>query len=447
MLRRKFLKSGLITSAFLGMSQHLGQSKPESVCPYGKLVPDPEGLLNLPKGFSYQVISRLGNRMSDGYKVPGQFDGMAAFQSRENPDHLVLVRNHEIGIQFLHLGPFDNNAFLPSEIDRSLSYDPGRIGFPQFVGGTTNIVYNTKTKQVEKEFLSLLGTDRNCAGGVTPRETWITCEEPIDTQSELGVHHGYCFEVSPTEQMGLQKPEPITAMGRFRHEAIAVDPQSHYVYLTEDRHEGALYRFRPIDPHNYHRGGVLEALVVKEHRTFDTRNWQAPLMSLQKPYAYDWVELTEPESPKDDLRFQAADKGGAIFARAEGCWCDGDKIWFACTNGGPTKQAQLFYLNTKQQTLHLFLQPEGDDLLTNADNLTVAPNSDVFICEDRASGAGPSKLQVVSAKGACYTLAENALNSSELAGACFSPDGRTLFLNIQTPGYTVAINGPWPWLG
>lgn len=446
MNRRNFCKTGLFTTAFLGMSKNITLGSTLAPSPYGNLIPDPEGLLSLPKGFSYKVISRLGDRMSDGFKVPGQFDGMGAFQSHENPDHTILIRNHEIGLQFLHLGPFENNAILPKSISPDLSYDSGRIGFPPFVGGTTSLVLNQKTGEVVSQFLSLTGTDRNCAGGITPDNSWITCEEPEDTITALGQHHGYCFQVRATEKMELQKPEPIKDMGRFRHEAIAVCPTSSKVYLTEDRGDGLFYRFTPVDTKDYLKGGTLEALVIKKQKTFDTRNWEdSQSMDLNSPYGCEWVEITDPESPKDDLRLQGAEKGAAVFARAEGCWCDGDKIWFVCTNGGPTEQGQLFYYDTSKEELTLFLQPEGNDLLTNGDNLTISPQGDIFICEDRAKDRGSSKLQVVSPSGENFILAENILNTSELAGACFSPNGDTLYLNIQSPGYTLAITGPWGW--
>lgn len=437
--RRQFLGTTALATAFSSLNTHLSSAEKPVV---QQLSNDLNGLLNLPEEFTYKIISRMGNRMSDGFKVPGQFDGMAAFTG--DGDETILIRNHEIGLQFLHLGPFENNAIFPKELDKDLSYNSGRKGYPPYVGGTTTLVYNQKTKEVSNEYLSLTGTDRNCAGGVTPHGTWITCEEPLDTTSILGRHHGYCFEVKPNQATQLQKAVPIKEMGRFRHEAIAVDAESGIVYLTEDRHEGLLYRFIPKYRNDYYKGGTLQALAATETATLDTRNWNGITLPMNKATSIEWVTIDNPESPDDDLRFQGAKKGCAIFARAEGCWAENGEVWFVCTNGGPSKQAQLFKIDTKKQILRLEYQPEGTDLLTNGDNLTIAPNGDVFICEDRAKGA--SKLQVFPKNGAPYTFAENILNRSELAGACFSPNGQTLFLNIQSPGYTLAIEGAWPWL-
>ena len=70
----------------------------------------------------------------------------------------------------------------------------------------------------------------------------------------------------------------------------------------------------------------------------------------------------------------------------------------------------------------------------------MAPFGDLFLCED---GSGSEYVVGVNPAGELYRFAENSLNGSEFAGACFSPDGKTLFVNIQTPGITLAIWGPW----
>ena len=74
------------------------------------------------------------------------------------------------------------------------------------------------------------------------------------------------------------------------------------------------------------------------------------------------------------------------------------------------------------------------------DNITLAPWGDLIACED---GDGENFLVGVTPEGEPYRLARNAMNDSEFAGAVFSPDRTTLFVNIQTPGLTLAITGPW----
>jgi secreted PhoX family phosphatase len=88
------------------------------------------------------------------------------------------------------------------------------------------------------------------------------------------------------------------------------------------------------------------------------------------------------------------------------------------------------------------------------DNLTVSPNGCVLICED--GGRDGQMLMGLSSGGELFPLVRNAVElngeykglsgnyrGSEWCGACFSPDGQWLFANIQKPGITVAITGPW----
>ena len=104
------------------------------------------------------------------------------------------------------------------------------------LGGTTTLVYDTRTQTLEKHFLSLIGTIRNCAGGLTPWNTWITCEETMQkAEGTYDADHGYNFEVPASADIGLADPIPLKAMGRFNHEAVAVDPKTGIVYETEDR--------------------------------------------------------------------------------------------------------------------------------------------------------------------------------------------------------------------
>lgn len=415
--------------------------------------------MDLPKGFHYQILSRTGDKMNDGYKVPGKPDGTGCF-NLDYENRVVLVRNHELGHKEFALGPFDGKRKLPDGFDPELCFDTGgefktlgkKSNAPPFTGGTTNLVYNLSTGKVEKQFLSLVGTDRNCAGGVTPWNSWVTCEEPANTTSVFGLRHGYNFDVPASDNVGITKPVALKEMGRFRHEAVAVDPDTGYVYQTEDRGDGVIYRFLPKEKGNLSAGGKLQALVIAGKPTCDTRNWDK-----KKPFAkgnrykVEWIDLDQVDTPEDDLRYRAAKQGAAVFARAEGMWYGSESevgersVYFACTNGGKELQGQIFRYFPDDNTIELYLEPNRSDLLRNADNITISPSSGhLFICEDLGRH---SHIRGVNRDGQIYTFSRNPSTthqgSSELAGACFSPNGKVMFVNIQNPGITLAIHGPF----
>lgn len=443
-VRRDFLKTGLLAGGFLGLQRALGAPNAKGArvdrvaSGYGPLMRDPENLLDLPEGFRYRVLSRCGEKMSDGYLVPGKADGMAAFEGEDG--RVILVRNHELGVEFANLSALPNAKECPEGMP---CYDAGEEG--EFVdpGGTTHLIYNPATGEVEREFLSLIGTDKNCAGGPTPWGSWITCEEPQFLTEGRGAKHGWCFEVQANTE-GVQDPVLLRGLGRFRHEAIAVNPATGVVFLTEDRHESLFYRFIPEVKGDLTKGGKLQALALQGQETSDSRNWNGQTFPEGKGLSIEWIDLEDTDAPKDDLRIRGAKAGGTLFARGEGCWWGEGEVWFCCTNGGPEQRGQLFRLKPDGDggELELFLEPKKSDLLTNGDNLTVADNGDIIIAEDRIVN-GICSLRGVTSEGKIYTLARNRFNKSELAGVCFSPDGKTLFVNIQNPGITLAIEGDW----
>ncbi|MBI98099.1 MAG: hypothetical protein CMO78_06170 [Verrucomicrobiales bacterium] len=290
-----------------------------------------------------------------------------------------------------------------------------------------------------RQFLSLAGTLKNCAGGLTPWGSWITCEETTDRASKtLAQDHGYNFEVPATAEPTLTKAVPLRAMGRFNHEAVAVDPKTGIVYETEDRDDGLIYRFIPKVKGQLAKGGKLQALVVRGMPSLDTRNWKEQRVGVAAKLPVQWLDMDDVESPKDDLRQRGFKKGAARFARGEGMWYSRNSIYFACTNGGKKKDGQVWRLTS--DTLELFAEPNDEALCDNCDNLTVAPWGDLILCED---GGNEQFLVGIMPEGKFFKLGRNAKSNSEFAGACFSPDGKTLFVNIQHAGLTLAITGPW----
>lgn len=459
--RRAFLKtSGIATLGFLGLQSWVYHPKNSPLKElkngpgYGPLVPDPKGILNLPKGFQYRIISKKGDKMNDGFFVPGNHDGMAAFQGKKG--RVILVRNHENNPDKIANSPFGAENELLSKIDPAKVYDIGSKKLPA-LGGTTTIVYNPKTGEVENHFLSLSGTVRNCAGGPTPWNSWLTCEESTlkvgAFEGKLEKDHGYVFEVPATETIQLADPVPLKAMGRFYREAVAVDPRTSIVYQTEDLGDGSIYRFIPNTPRQLSKGGKLQALAVKGQKSCDTRNWEKlppPYFPLNTPVEVEWIDLEDVESPEDNLRLQAFDKGAARFARGEGAWFGKNEAYFACTNGGKILSGQVFkytpspYEGTPREKdspgkLELYVESKDQSILKYCDNLTVAPWGDVVLCEDHKHPF----VVGITPQGEYYKLAENVGYESEFAGGVFSPDGQTYFVNIQGPGLTFAITGPW----
>lgn len=397
---------------------------------YGALVPDSNKLLDLPQGFQYRAFSKTGDLMTDGSTVPGNHDGMAAFPGSNNT--VILVRNHE-------LSPGSSTG-----VAGSTKYDPN------CTGGTTTLIVGPDRKLI-KDYASLAGTYRNCAGGPTPWGSWISCEENTSTpasNAQVSKWHGYNFEV-PANAGGLVNPEPLIAMGRFNHEAVAVDPKTGIIYETEDRGDGLFYRFIPKQPGNLKAGGTLQALVIAGKPQINTNNQPTQIIVPGQPFQVEWVTIDNPNPDNDNyptgVRYQGYAKGAARFTRGEGIWYGKGDFYFTCTDGGPKELGQVWrYVpgSTPQQggTIELFVEPNNQSLLEAPDNIVVAPTGDLFLCED---GDGDNFVVGVTPKGQVYQFARNAINDSELCGACFSPDGQTMFVNIQDPGITFAIWGPW----
>ena len=456
MLDRRHFALGLASTAFGGLALAACGPAPllapeRQARGYGPLLPDPAGLLDLPRGFSYRILSRRGESMDDGHVVPDRADGMGAIPL--DARRVALVRNHELQPQHGRDGPFRGGRGGAGVA----GYDRGANGIP-LPGGTTTIVYDWRAGRVEAQYLSLVGTVRNCAGGTTPWGSWLTCEENVSRAgSGLGRDHGWVFEV-PAARRGLADPVPLTAMGRFNHEAVAVDPRSGIVYLTEDREHGLFYRFLPAERGRLARGGRLQALAWRDSaRPADSRNWQRADLALQAWEQVRWIDLDGPESPDDDLRERGHARGGVLFARGEGIWFGDGELYFCCSNGGAARLSQIMRYRpsrfegqpleqSEPGRLQLFVESAHRGMLHLGDNLTIAPNGHLIVCEDQNSAPLRNHLRGVTPSGTLYPLALLRIQT-EPAGACFSPDGSILFVNVYSPTRTLAIAGPWASFG
>ena len=417
---------------------------------YGPLLADPRKILALPAGFSYRIVAEAGvSTLSDGGEpTPSDTDGTACFATGAG---LTLVNNHEIG---------EDEPFRVPNRD-GLTYDPGAGG------GTTTIDVGPAGDRVA-EYVSVAGTHNNCAGGVTPWGTWLTCEETEARADEgLTKDHGFVFEVSPVaaDNPG-NSPEPLTFLGRYAHEAVAIDPATNVIYLTEDANEphGLLYRWQP--PAEFAPGawnllalrraagdtaGTLQAMRCRQ-----AGRHVADLSEAADPgtaFDVEWVDVPDRLAASTSTRMQFTDDQITRSRKFEGAsWGDGGAYVvasYARADDGSAREhdGQIWFYEPAANRITLktifAVNPTPDQDGTNfdgPDNITVSPHGGVVAAED---GEGVQHLLAVAADGTAYALARNDLNDNEFAGPTFSPDGRTLCVGIQTPGHVLAITGPW----
>jgi uncharacterized protein len=388
---------------------------------YGPLKPAGP-VLALPEGFSYVRFGDEGEPMAGGAPTPGHHDGMAVFPGE--PGTVRIVRNHESTDR--------GKAFARPAYD------------PVATGGTTTLVFDTKAGRLLSSFPSLAGTFCNCAGGPTPWGSWLSCEEGTSgTRVGFERLHGYVFEV-PAQGNGPAEPVPLRAMGRFVHEAVAVDPASGIVYLTEDRPTAGFYRFLPNTPGVLRAGGQLQMLAVAGRPRYDTRAQQAVGVA----FTATWVDIDDPDPPDAgwnplSVFHQGSRLGGAIFGRLEGCCFDRGRVLLNATAGGDAGCGQVWEYRPQpdgQGTLRLVFESPSAQFLRQPDNVTVSPRGGVLLCEDHD---GYDRLIGLDPQGRPFEFARNRLGNGEFAGLTYGPKGNWLFVNIQRPGMTLAITGPW----
>lgn len=451
--RRRFLALSAATAgaAALGLSPfgrllaHAGLPTGR-VSGFGALAPALDAttglpLLLLPEGFRYHTLGWATTPMSDGRPTPTHHDGMGIVHA--DGSRLTLVRNHECP------------GLAGSFGDAAMTYDPATDG------GTTTMVLDATSGELLESRASLSGTLRNCSGGVTPWNSWLSCEEKVldrgpailgERAVDLQHAHGFVFDVPFN---GASNAEPLVAMGQRVHEAAVVHAASGDVYLTEDGDPSAgFYRFVPNTPGELQRGGslwMLKADGAPDLRTGHRNGDQ---------FKVSWVRIEHPEdglgpeAKGDGNVREGLANGGSAFARLEGCYAAGDTIYFTSTNGGDAGCGQVWAYDVATESLQLVFESPAQETLYYPDNIALSPRGGLILCQDSYRKEAQSLFGLTPA-GGIFEFARNNgvyenfhglngdLRNSEFAGACFSPDGNWLFVNVYTPGFTVAITGPW----
>lgn len=443
--RRNFLQTAIAGGALLGFGGLVNRlnlfNLPgkdffyDSLSLYSALSPKPtnntgETFLALPDGFQYNVIGKAGEPMTNGQPTPILHDGMAVFMSDTLPDSWILIRNHEN----------TNFAGTSGAVSGTPPYDV------LAAGGTTTLIIDKESHLVTNDFVSLSGTVRNCAGGTTPWQTWISCEEStVGRSNGFAEPHGYCFEV---QRLTDSTAAPLTQMGRFKHEAVAFDKTNGIAYLTEDHSPAGFYRYIPNQYGNLAAGGQLQMLAVANQPNYDTRTNQTVGTKLTAT----WVDIAEPNPPSAEVDLSAVfnqgfSLGGATFARLEGCFAGIEDIYFTSTNGGNQGLGQVWKYEARKKSkfghLTLIFESPSADVFDFPDNLCFGGSGNLFICED---GSVDNYVKILSPNGTISEFAKNIVpgfENFELTGCAFSPDLQTLFVNVQNPGLTFAIWGNW----
>ncbi len=460
--RRQFLARTATISAGATLAGLFASSGPAGAFPasgYGPLITDPAGLVDLPAGFTYKVLAlqtaigstpatQLGLRTPPENlgPVPGAPDGMGSFYEPAT-GRTYLVCNHE-----LSTGAGVPRSFRGNPVP---TYDSG-IGAN---GGCTTLVLDSSMNVID-HVPSIGGTIRNCAGGVTPWGTWLTCEENTSApSSSLVKQHGYLFEVDP--KTGLTNAVAYNAMGRASHEAVAIDPLTSNAYITEDTTGSVLYKFVPTDTSQQFgslgNGGTLFGMKVPGINNFAELNTIGQVIS-----GVTWVQAPAADVPglKDTFGVSTSVTRGT---KLEGCWWIDGALWFAQSYSGaiaatpgpaaPANDGGVFKYDPVAGTLTTITRiavggqtvslTDGvitqNHVILNPDNIAATPYGGAIWSQD---GGGSQYLVCLSPNGTFFPVAKNPANG-EWAGAHFSLDGQWLFANQQGRGLTVAITGPW----
>lgn len=424
MRRREFLKTGMAAIGAVALGPGFWQRLYAAPTvpgegPYGPLqAPDPNGLM-LPAGFTSRVVARSGLPvLGTAYLWPIFPDGSHCFPAPDGGWNLVV--NSET----------PSHGALPDGIQR--------------LGGASAIHFNPAGK-ITRAYSVLRGTRTNCAGGPTPWGTWLSCEE-FDDGDDGGATSsaGKVWECDPT---GKAKAIRRDALGAFEHEAAAVDPATHRVYLTEDKGDGRFYRFTPATftgtPADLDAGTLAAAQLI------------GPAGG---PWSVVWHPIPDPSAAGAQTRTQAP--ASTPFRGGEGCFHDDGIVYF--TTKGDNRVWRYYIATETMDLLYDAADPpnQGNTVLSGVDNVVVSRSGDVFVAEDggnmEIAMITPDNVvaPVVRATGPQHGLLENPLPDpagevplvSEITGPTFSPDGTRLYFSSQRGfvlGITYEVRGPF----
>jgi secreted PhoX family phosphatase len=378
MERRSFLRvsvAGAAAAAFGGASwlSAFSASAADGDGPYGPLLPPDANGVALPEGFTSRIVARSGENVGgSAYAWHPAPDGGACFA---DGDGWIYTCNSEV-------------------------QSSGGVGAIRFAAdGSVTDAYRT-----------LDGTDVNCSGGRTPWNTWLSCEE---------VDKGQVYETDP---FGANPAVVRPAMGSFKHEACAVDPDRQVVYLTEDLPDGGFYRFTPTTWPDL-SAGTLEIVVGDEDQTSG---------------AVTWALVPDPSAADDDTRDQV--DGSKPFDGGEGCYYAGGTCWF--TTKGDNRVWAYDAVNSA-----INLTYDDDAPLSGVDAVTGRSNGDLFVAED----GGNMEICIITPDAVVAPfLRVDGHDGSEITGPSFSPDGTRLYFSSQRgtsnengAGVTFEVTGPF----